>query len=223
MRTHPVFLCLEGRRCVAIGGDDLIAGKVEACREAGGDVTVVSSALASRLRKLADAGRVRWLRRDYRPGDLAGAFIAYARCREPDQIALLRDEAARERVLLNVVDVPDACSFFAGAVVSRGDLQVAIGTGGASPSLAASLRRELEGRLGEEYGQLVAILGAVRRTLAGDPTRRQAVMASLVASPLADLLRRGDRPAIDALLSRIAGAACTLDRLGCGVHRPSPA
>jgi siroheme synthase-like protein len=214
MRTHPVFLCLEGRRCVLIGGDDLIAGKAEACRVAGGEVTVVAAVLTSELRRLADAGRIRWLRRDYRPGDLAGAFIAYASCREPERIALLRDEAARERVLLNVVDVPDACSFFAGAIVSRGNLQVAIGTGGASPSLAASLRREIDGLLGEEYGPLVAILGAVRRALADDPARRRTVMAALVASPLADLLRRGDRPGIDALLTRIAGAACTLHRLG---------
>lgn len=213
MRTHPVFLRLERRRCVAIGGDELVAGKVEACRNAGGDVVVVATALTQGLRGLADAGHVRWLARDYQPGDLAGAFIAYASCRDPARIAALRDEAERERVLLNVVDVPDSCSFFAGAVVSRGDLQVAIGTGGASPALAAALRREIESRVGEEYGPLVAILGAVRRTLAGDPAR-QSVLTSLVASPLADLLRHGDRPAIDALLTRIAGATCTLDLLG---------
>ena len=214
MRTHPVFLCLEGRRCVAIGGDDVIAAKVDACRDAGGDVTVVASTLTPKLRDLAAADYIHWIPRDYRVGDLAGALIAYASTQEPELIARMRDEAERERVLLNVIDVPDACSFFAGAVVSRGDLQVAIGTGGASPSLASSLRRELEARLGTEYGPLVAILGAVRRTLGNDPARRRAVIAELVASPLADLLRRGDRPAVDALLTRIAGGACTLDRLG---------
>lgn len=214
MRTHPVFLCLEGRPCVVIGGDDLVAGKVEACLDAGGRVTIVATELTDRLGRLAGAGLIGWTARDYRPGDLAGAFLAYASCREPERIARLRAEAERERVLLNVVDVPDACSFFAGAIVSRGDLQVAIGTGGASPALAASLRREIDGRLGEEYGPLVDILGAVRRALADDPARRQAVMAALLASPLTDLLRRGDRPGVDALLAAIAGASCTLDRLG---------
>ena len=90
---------------------------------------------------------------------------------------------------------------------------MAIGTGGASPSLAASIRRELETRLGEEYGPLVAILGAVRRVLAGDPAR-PTVLSALVASPLLDLLRRGDREGVDALLARVAGVECTLDRLG---------
>ncbi len=213
MRTHPVFLCLEGRRCVVVGGDALVEGKVEACWRAGADVTVVTETLAPGLRQLADTGAVRWLARPYRPGDLAGATLAYASTRDPDLIARLRDEALQERVLLNVVDVPEACSFLAPAVVTRGELQVAIGTGGASPALAGALRRELDAHLGEEYGPLVAILAAVRRVLAGDPTR-PTVLSALVASPLRELVRQGDRAAIDALLGRLAGASCTLDRLG---------
>src|SRR5262249_59662133 len=71
--------------------------------------------------------------RGYLPGDLRGAVVAYSSSRDPATIATLREEAARERVLLNVIDVPDACSFLAPAVIARGDLQVAIGTGGARP------------------------------------------------------------------------------------------
>jgi siroheme synthase-like protein len=215
MRTHPVFLCLEGRPCVALGGDEPIEAKVEACRRAGADVTVIAPALTPRLRELADAGAIRWATRDYRAGDLRGALLAYASSRDPDLIARLREEAAREHVLLNVIDVPEACGFFAPAVVQRGALQVAIGTGGESPALAARLRRELETQLGPEYASLVDILGAVRRVLGGDP-RRAAVLASLVDSPLRELLRQGDALAVDRLLARIAGEQCTLERLGVG-------
>jgi siroheme synthase-like protein len=158
-------------------------------------------------------GDLAWQSRPYRSGDLAGAMLAYAVTRDPATIAALRDEAARERVLLNVVDVPDACSFFAGAVVDRGDLRIAIGTGGSSPGLASRLRRELEAQVGPEYRPFVEILGAVRRHLDGHPTR-MAVMASLLDSPLLELVRRDDRPAIDRLLADVAGSACTLDRLG---------
>ena len=110
-------------------------------------------------------------------------------------------------MLLNVIDVPEACSFLAPAVVSRGELQVAIGTGGASPSLAARLRRELESAAGRR------VRSARRRSSApcGVAGRRRraapAVLAALLDSPLLDLLRRGDRPAVDALLARIAGDA----------------
>lgn len=213
MRTHPVFLCLEGRPCVAVGGDAAIEGKVDSCRRAGAEVTVVAADLSPTLRALADAGAVHWRARDYQPGDLRGAALAYASTRDPERIALLRDEAARERVLLNVIDVPEACSFIAPAVVDRGVLQVAICTGGASPLLAARLRRELDGQLGPEYGPLVEILGAVRRALGPDPAR-SAILAALLDSPLLELLRRGDRTAVDRLLARVAGERCTLDRLG---------
>jgi precorrin-2 dehydrogenase / sirohydrochlorin ferrochelatase len=213
MRTHPVFLCLEGRLCVAVGGDRLIEDKVNACRRAGADVAVVAPELTPALHGLADAGAVRWHARDYRSGDLRGAVVAYASSGDPPTIAALREEATRERVLLNVIDVPDACSFLAPAVVARGDLQVAIGTGGASPSLAVHLRREIERLVGPEYAPLVAILGAVRHARRGDPGRA-AVLQSLIDSPLLDLLRQGDRPAVDRLLARIAGESCTLERLG---------
>src|SRR5207249_172519 len=159
---------------------------------------------------------IRHVDREYRPGDLAGAVLAYASTRDPALIRRLVDEAARERVLLNVVDVPEACTFIAPAVVDRGDLQIAIGTGGASPGLAARLRRELEAHVGPEYAPFAAILGAVRATLAGEP-RRADVMAALLGSPLLELVRDGRREEIDALLARIAGARCTLDRLGVGL------
>ncbi len=213
MRTHPVFLCLEGRACVAVGGDPAIESKVEACRRAGAQVTVVAAEVGERLRALIGAGDIRWRPRDYRPGDLRGTVLAYASTRDPERIALLRDEAAREHVLLNVIDVPDACAFLAPAVVERGALQVAIGTGGASPLLASRLRRQVDAWLEPEYAPLVEILGAVRRTLGPDP-QRAAILAALVDSPLLELLRRGDRPGVDRLLARVAGERCRLDRLG---------
>lgn len=208
MRTHPVFLRLEGRRCVIVGDDLAALAKARACLAAGGDVTLVAATAPAEL-----ATRVRHVARAYRPGDLAGVFLAYASTRDPETIAALAAEAAAERALLNVIDVPDACTFLAPAVVARGDLQIAVGTGGASPGLAADLRRALEGQVGPEYGPFVAILGAVRRALATDPARTD-VVATLARSPLLDLVRAGRRDAIDELLARVAGDGMTLARLG---------
>jgi len=207
MRTHPVFLRLEGRGCVVVGGDAAAIEKAKACLEAGARVTVVAPALD------ADLAGIRHVGRAYRRGDLAGAFLAYASTRDPELIRRLADEAERERVLLNVIDVPEACSFVAPAVVRRGALQIAIGTGGASPGLAARLRRELEARLGPEWAPFVAILGGVRAALAGDPARAE-VMSKLLASPLLELVRQGRYQEVDALLAREAGDGCTLARLG---------
>ncbi|MCW5892873.1 MAG: bifunctional precorrin-2 dehydrogenase/sirohydrochlorin ferrochelatase [bacterium] len=208
MRTHPVFLRLEGRACVVVGGDEAALAKALACREAGAAVTII----APELPPGAEAG-MRWLRRGYEAGDLRGAALCYAVTADAALIARLEDEARRERVLLNVLDVPAACDFFAAAVVTRGDLQIAVGTGGESPALAARLRRRLADLVGPEYDTYLTILGAVRRRLDAGPGRG-AVLAALLDSDLLELVRRDDRPGIDRLLAEVAGRACTLGALG---------
>jgi siroheme synthase-like protein len=216
MRTHPVFLRLEGRPCVVIGGDALAAAKVAACEKAGAEVTVIARVLGPELTALIGPG-VRHVAREYRSGDLSGAFLAYASTRDAALAHRLAAEAEREHVLLNVVDMPEASTVIAPSVLQRGQLQIAIGTGGASPGLAAQLRRELEVHVGPEYALFVAVLGAVRERLAADPARapeRGAVVSALLTSPLLDLVRQERWEEADGVLTRIAGDACTLARLG---------
>lgn len=217
MRTHPVFLRLEDRRCVVVGGDAGAAAKAAACLRVGARLVVVAPTLGPEMAGLVARGGVEHRARAPRRGDLAGAVLAYASTREPDEIAALVAEAERERVLLNVIDVPDACSFLAPAVIDRGDLQVAVGTGGASPGLASRLRTQLEAHVGPEYVPFVAILGAVRGALGADPDRapeRSRILTALLTSPLLDLVRRRAWDEVDLLLGRIAGDGVTLERLG---------
>jgi len=213
MRTHPVFLRLEGRRCVVVGGDVAAVEKAITCHRAGALVTVVAPELTPELA----AGHLRHVARTYRDGDLSGALLCYASTRDPALVGRLRAEAERERVLLNVIDTPEASGFISPAVVARGELQIAIGTGGASPGLAARLRREVETWLGPEYGPFVSILGAVRQALVTD-ARRTDILRELLASPLLDLVRQRRREEIDALLARIAGDGLTLDGLGVALE-----
>src|SRR5262245_15910509 len=123
MGTHPVFLCLAGRRCVVLGGDEQAAAKALACARAGAEVVVIAPAVVVAAEAEIAAGRLTHLARAYQAGDLDGAFLCYASLRDPAEIARVRDEARRGGVLLNVIDVPEACDFFAGAVVERGALQ----------------------------------------------------------------------------------------------------
>jgi siroheme synthase-like protein len=216
MRTHAVFLRLDGRPCVVVGGDPAAAAKARACVEAGAAVTVVAPDPDEETTRLANDGRVVLRRRAYRPGDLAGAVLAYASVRDREVVAALQAEAAREHVLLNVIDVPEASAFLAPAVLRRGELQVAVGTGGASPGLAAGLRSALAETIGPEYAPYVAILGAVRRALAGRPDRAD-VMGRLVDSDLLGLVRRGDRAGVERVLAAATGAPCSLADLGVGI------
>jgi siroheme synthase-like protein len=216
--THPVFLCLAGRRCVVLGGDEAAAGKALACRTAGAHVTVVTEQLPARLQLEIGTGAITHRQRGYRPGDLAGAFVCYASLRDPADIARVRDEARRERVLLNVIDVPEACDFFAPAIVERGALQIAVGTGGKSPATASRVRDRIASQIGAEFGAVVEILGAVRRALAGRADRPE-VLRALADSDLPELLRNQDLAGVDRLLSAMAGDDCSLARLGIAPER----
>jgi len=187
---YPVFLDLRGKRCVVIGGGPLAAQKALGLVQAEASVEVYAPEVVPELLE----SPVAVFRRPYRKGDLAGARLAIDAGGDPLVTAVARREADEQGVLLNVVDVPAACDFIAPAVVKRGPLQVAISTSGESPFLASALRRRLETELGEEWRELVELVGEVRRDLRRrrvpvvDQTR---IYGRLLDSSILDLLREG--------------------------------
>ena len=141
--AYPVLLDLSGKRAVVIGSFALAERKDVSLREAGADVEVFANGA-------------------WRPEDLDGAFVCVASSEDPaERDAIAR--AARERgVLVNVMDDVPNCDFAAPAIVRRGDLVVAIGTGGRSPALARKVREDIEARYGEEWTEVLAIVAKVR-------------------------------------------------------------
>jgi len=209
MPTHPVFLCVEGRRCLVAGGDAAAARRARALHTAGATVTVVAPRLGPEMASLLAGGGIEHLARDVRPGDLTGVFLAYATGLSETEAAALAAEATVARALLNVTDQPRFCSFHEPAVVDRGGFKIAVGTSGASPGLAAAVRGELDARFGPEYRSFVGILTAVRRWRRGG-----AAVEALRCSTLLDLVRAGRIDDIDRLLTAVVGEGCTLAALG---------
>jgi len=162
MGFFPVCLQLAGRHCLVIGGGEVAARKVEGLLACQAAVTVISPQLTAELARLHQQGELAWLTRAYREGDLAGAFLVIAATDDEAVQARIHAEAEAGNILLNVADVPKWCNVILPAVVRRGDLSVAISTGGASPALARKLRRELEQRFGPEYDALLQLLAGLR-------------------------------------------------------------
>jgi len=162
--TYPVLLEIEGRRCVVVGGGPETLAKTTALVEQGALVNVVTPGREAGLDELAAAhpGQVAVRHRPWREGDLAGAFLCVAATGDHELNAKIRAEGAREGALVNAVDDPAHCDFAHPAVLRRGDLVVAVGTGGKAPALASLIRRELAGRYGAEYGEAAALIGEVR-------------------------------------------------------------
>ncbi len=164
--AYPVLLELAGRRCVVVGERAVREGKVEALLEAGAhDVLVVAEGPKAHLEELARHG-VRVRRRGWVPADLDGAFLVVGWSpRESDRERLAAEARARG-ALVNVIDDVGRCDFASPAVVRRGQLVLAVGTGGSSPALARKLREELDRRFGPHWAVLVDVLRELRaRTL----------------------------------------------------------
>ena len=165
---YPVMLELAGRRCVVIGAQAIREGKVEGLLAAGADdVLVVDPGVGDRFDAV---GGVAVERRAWRPADLDGAFLVIASAGDVVARAAIAREARARRALVNMVDDIPNCDWAAPAVVRRGDLVLAIGTGGASPAAARLVRERLEAEFGEEWTEILRIVGGVRRdTIAALP------------------------------------------------------
>jgi siroheme synthase-like protein len=160
---YPVLLELTGRRAVVVGDVAVEAGKVEGLLVAGAEVTVIAKGPAAALDRLSADPRVTVHRRGYGgPADLAGAVLCVAHAPEPGVRDAIAADARAAGVLVNVMDDVPNCDFAAPAIVRRGDLVLAVGTGGRAPALASRVRAELGERFGPEWTELVDLVGRVR-------------------------------------------------------------
>jgi siroheme synthase-like protein len=159
---YPVALELSGRRCVVVGGGGEAERKARALLEAEAGVVVIAPAVTDGLGDLVRRGELTHVARSYQRGDLAGAFLVIAADGDRAVRADVFAEAEAERVLCNAVDDVEHCHFAVPSIVRRGELLLAISTGGRAPALAKRLRRRLTAELGWEWEALVDVLGQVR-------------------------------------------------------------
>jgi siroheme synthase-like protein len=213
---YPISLEVGGRRAVVIGRMAVSQGKPEALLLAGAYVTVIAEGPRPALARLEREPRAKVLRRRYEPGDLEGAFLCVASSEDPKVRGAIHAEARRRKVLVNVMDDPPHCDFAAPAVVRRGDLAIAISTGGRSPALARRLREDLSRQFDPRWEELLDLLGEVRlETLPDLPNygeRARRWQEALDVDVLLELLgtgRRGEARAL--LLDRLLGARAALN------------
>ena len=217
MQHYPMFARLAGLPCLVIGGGLVAERKVATLLQAAATVTVISPKVTAPLTEAVRSKRIAHVARPYRDGDLRGFRLAFAATNDDGVHAAIASEAEREGTWLNVVDRPQWCSFIVPAVVERGDLTIAVSTGGASPALAKRIREELDGQFGQEYAQALALLRAARTQLqaeARSPGEREEILTALARSGLLDHLRAGRTDAIDRLLDATMGNGASIAQLG---------
>lgn len=159
----PVFVKLEGRACLVVGGGAVGLQKVNSLLECGANVTVVAPDAGAEIRDMDKQGKIAWRRRCYVAEDILGQQLVIAATNDPEVNHAIHNHAEVAGVLANAVDDPPFCDFYFGSVVRRGPLQIGISTAGESPALAQRLRQQLEVLLDKGTGPWLERLGALRR------------------------------------------------------------
>ncbi|MEM7530811.1 MAG: bifunctional precorrin-2 dehydrogenase/sirohydrochlorin ferrochelatase [Chloroflexota bacterium] len=166
MKTYPVNLVLENRLVILVGAKGEITRKLPNLLEAGAQVHVIAPNADPVVEKLDVAGDIEWIRRRYEYGDLAGAFVVFACTNDAAVHDEIWAEGLNNNQLVNVMDVIPQCNFHAASFMRRGQLTISIGTGGAAPALAATLRKRFQSEFGPEYAEFLDHAKSLRPLIA---------------------------------------------------------
>ncbi len=204
---YPIFLNIQGKKCVVAGGGKVALRKIKALLDHGANVTVISPRPHPDIAKMFKRKRIHLVQRDYKAGDLKAAAVALA-CTDTKEInRKVADEARKAGVLVNVADDPEQSDFIIPSSFRRGDLTVAVSTSGVSPALAKKIRSKLEKSFGAEYASLLSMVGEVRYAIKkkGYLVDTETWQEALNLDSLIRLIRKGQRERAKALLLGLLG------------------
>ena len=206
MRYYPAFLDLQGLSCLVVGGGQVGERKVTTLQSCGAKVHLVSLELTSFLEEEVRQGRVHWLAPEFLPEHLEGMFLVIGATDDPEVNQRINSAARSKNLLCNIVDKPRECNFIVPSQVHRGDLLIAVSTGGRSPALAKKIRQDLENLFPDIYSSYVALLGRVREYLLAQglpQAKNQQIFESLIEAPILESIQKGDREELTNQLIRL--------------------
>ena len=164
MKYFPFFLQLDQLPCLIVGGGSVAERKLDLLIKAKADITVISLEFSDYILDLAKTHNIRCVKKEYSNKILEENKYNFV-------ISATNDVSLNERVakdckkyniIVNVVDQPEICDFIFPSILERGDITVAVSTGGASPVLARVLRTKLETMVPGSYGKLAEIVSSNR-------------------------------------------------------------
>jgi uroporphyrin-III C-methyltransferase/precorrin-2 dehydrogenase/sirohydrochlorin ferrochelatase len=190
----PIFLKIEDRPCLVVGGGKVAARKISLLKRAGAFITAVSPVLCDELRVLLEQGAIKHVARDFQDDDLDDCVLVIAATDDEVVNRGVSELANTRRIPVNVVDSPDLCSFIMPSIIDRSPVQIAVSTGGASPVLARLLRSRLESYIPAAYGRLAKLVDEYRQRVKQRFTttdQRRYFWESMLQGNVAELLFAG--------------------------------
>ena len=222
MPYFPIFLDLDNQKVVVVGGGEVAERKIKNLLVSGCQIYIVSPHLTPHLRQLVTKGKVHHPSYDLLGKLMDDAAMVIAATDDPEVNSQIASKAKGHGLLVNVVDQPGECNFIMPSIVKRGDLQIAISTGGKSPALAKKIRKEMEAMFGPEYAPLTELLGLLRIKLLSQgkaSSKNKIIFQKLVGSNLVQLIKKGNISGVRATLKSILGKDFPVDDIVKQVFR----
>jgi len=207
---YPIYIDIENRDVLIIGGGNVCARKAETMMRYGAKVRVVSPDFTGEIERWADEGRLAIFRKRYEASDLDGANIVIASTDHQDVNEQIAADCRARRIPVNVVDVTPLCEFIVPAIVESGSIQIAVSTGGKSPAVARTLKEDLQRLIGPEYAEVNDVLGSLRDGTKGVlPTDvdRKRFFDGIIDAGVLGMLRDGRRRDAYETIARACDAA----------------
>lgn len=208
MRYYPLFLDISRRRCVVVGGGKVAERKIERLLACGARVEVVGKILTPALVALKENGRIVHHEIDYEEALIRGAFLVIGATDNDVVNGRIAGDARALGILVNIVDEPARCDFILPSIVERGDLSIAVSTGGKSPALAKKLRIELDALYGPEYAILLEIMGKLREKMIAESrpsAENRERFEAVVTSGILDHIRAERWKEVEVLIMELTG------------------
>ena len=207
---YPIFLDIEDRDVVIIGGGPVCERKAETMMKYGARVTVVAPEFTEQITQWAKSGALKIRKKKYDAADLDGASIVIASTDDEDVNTQIASDCRKRKIPVNVVDVTHLCEFIVPAIVESGSVQLAVSTGGKSPALARTLKEDLQKFVGPEYAEINDLLGTLRpsakKVLPTDVDRKR-FFDGIIARGVLDMVRQGKRREAYAAIARACAEA----------------
>jgi siroheme synthase-like protein len=195
MTKYPIFLDLVGRRVLLVGAGAVAQRKALTLMETGARLVIVSEHFDPAFEAACATSKIELIKGRYAKEYIGDATLVIAATDDHKANNQVYRDCQEMGILCNSVDEPQCCDFFSAATVTRGRLQVAIGTGGACPSYAGHLRQKLEDIITEGHGRFLDELEVARKKALesiDDEKQRKVVMGKLVEDASFELfLRQG--------------------------------
>ncbi|MDR7001988.1 NAD(P)-binding protein [Neobacillus niacini] len=181
--NYPIMLKLEGKKVVVVGGGKVAERKILGLLDTGAEITVISPKVTEKVERLAADDLVLWHCKAFSEEDLSGASLVFA-ATDDVKINHMVKTAAGPHQFVTIADDPEASDFHVPAMVTRGRLNIAVSTGGASPTLASRIRSELETQFDEGYESYLEFLYIIRQRILAevkDPALKRKLLSAIVS------------------------------------------